>query len=320
MSDWCELMATLRVPSAGDERSTWTLLVSAYLTELTVKGCGSGRTAETYGYRLRQFLDRFDNPAQATTGEIQIWAYGPSKWSKTASPWVVIGRLVAVSGLYSFAKRLGIVEANPAADIPRPRKPETEVRGVTDPEIHRLLAACRNTSRGLHHRALIVTALLTGLRRRELVGLRGSSFEQRDDGRWFYRLRAKRGRIRHREMPRTAVREIERALATRGKTLDTLKASEQIWQWRNDKTAWEAITAIGERARVRATVHIMRHSAARLQYEYYVSQRRDAAKPVQLFMGHKRLETTVKYLGSLMGDPDEAAEEVAERLGLGEDE
>ena len=127
----------------------------------------------------------------------------------------VLTRLAAIGGLYEFAVRMGVVAQDPASAVRRPSVRTARPRGLTAAEIGRLLAVIPETPTGLLDRALIVTAILTGLRRSELVDLRlvgapgGASV--------YYEVRTKGGVVRRRELPSPAVAAIADAAAASGR-------------------------------------------------------------------------------------------------------
>ena len=77
----------------------------------------------------------------------------------------MIVRLAAISGFYDFARRMGLVDTNPAADVKRPRARQSAPRGLEAEELRRLLDVIPDTPGGKRDRAIILTATLAGLRR-----------------------------------------------------------------------------------------------------------------------------------------------------------
>ena len=69
--------------------------------------------------------------------------------------------------MFKHAVQWGYLDANPAQYVERPRVEMTEMQALTPPEILRLLAAADEPLR-----TLLLCAVLTGMRRGELLGLR----------------------------------------------------------------------------------------------------------------------------------------------------
>lgn len=90
------------------------------------------------------------------------------KLSKTS-----IGRAVStLRSFYKFLCREGVVEANPAAALRRPKREQRLPEVLSAEEIARLLATTRGaTARDMRDLALIETLYSTGARRAELVAL-----------------------------------------------------------------------------------------------------------------------------------------------------
>jgi integrase len=87
------------------------------------------------------------------------------------SPYTVKGVLSPLSRILGRAARAGEIPSNPVARLERgerPRLPDSEMRVLDTGEVERLLGAVE----GLRDRALIATAVFTGLRKGELRGLR----------------------------------------------------------------------------------------------------------------------------------------------------
>jgi len=86
------------------------------------------------------------------------------------SPYTVKGTLAPLSRILGRATRAGEIPSNPVARLERgerPRMPDAEMRVLDTNEIERLLGAIDD----LHERALVASAIFTGLRKGELRGL-----------------------------------------------------------------------------------------------------------------------------------------------------
>ncbi len=60
----------------------------------------------------------------------------------------MVVRLAAVSGFYDFARRMDLVESNPAAEVKRPKLRPPTPSGLDGEALRRLLKAIPNTQAG----------------------------------------------------------------------------------------------------------------------------------------------------------------------------
>ena len=136
----------------------------------------------------------------------------------TLAPESVIHTLAAISKLYSWARKTGLVDcANPAQGVERPRV-EHSVDYLDAPEVGRLLATVERlaTAQGATHEQqarwpMVTTAIFAGLRKGELFGLRWRDVAM-DAGRLdvlrSYTLAPKSGKARHLPMHAEIVRAL----------------------------------------------------------------------------------------------------------------
>ena len=96
----------------------WQTVAGAWLTEVHQR-TGSPRTPKEYARILERFLAEIA-PPEATTAHVHAFAYGPGLSGKEPSPSTVVVRLAAISGFYDFARRMGLVSTNPAAEVVSP--------------------------------------------------------------------------------------------------------------------------------------------------------------------------------------------------------
>jgi len=287
----------------------WESVAAAYLAEVGNR-TGSTRTPEEYGRYLGRFLAGVDDPAMATPAQVHAFAYGPGPSGRMPSPSSVSVRLAALRGFYDFARRMRMLERNPADDVKRPRNADPTPRGLTADELKTLLAQTPTTPAGARDRAIIVTAVLTGLRRTEVLGLKAGDLEHRG-GATYYRARTKGGTLRLRELPAPAVRVIAAALEARGTPLETMGADMSLFAI-SSHGFYKNLKAYADRAGLaHVTPHVLRHSAAKL--------RRDAGASIEevgTFLGHRSLHTTSRYLARLEGERDTGWYGVAAALGV----
>ena len=280
--------------------------MAAFLEERAAR-TGSRRTVETYGRTVRRFMGTVSEPGSATPLDVHRFAYGLTVDGHEPSPSTVLTRLAAIGGLYEFAVRMRVIEENPAVAVRRPTVRLAPPRGLTATDIQRLLAVIPDTPAGLLDRALIVTALLTGLRRSELVSLELS--HPAESSMVFYEVRTKGGAIRRRELPSPAWAAIVTAAEARGATV--LGSGARAFPLSDSTFAAHLKRHATAAGLNEVTCHALRHSAAKL--------RRDAGasiEDVSAFLGHVSIATTAGYLRRLEDEKDAGWEAVALAIGL----
>ena len=287
---------------------SWRSTAAAWLAEVAQRS-GSPRTPTEYGRHLARFLKLVDDVAQATPAHVHAFAYGKGPSGKEPAPSTVIVRLAAVSGFYDFARRMGLVTANPAADVKRPKNRQPIPRGLEVEELRRLLDVLPDSPLGKRDRAIILTCILTGLRRQEVMSLLAGDLTR--NGTVFYTARVKGGTVRRRELPAPAFKAMQVALEAQGTPLDRLLAHERIF-----KLSPQGFYANLRRHARKAglgdvTPHVLRHSAAKL--------RRDSGASIEdvgALLGHRSIATTARYLARLEGERDDGWQRAAAALGV----
>jgi integrase len=175
--------------------------------------------------------------------------------------------------------------------------------------VRRLLTVVPDTVRGRRDRAILLTFVLTGRRRTEVLSLTAGDLAV-EDGTAFYGYRGKGNKRGRRELPRPAYEAIVRSLADSGKELPTMAPDESLWQI-SSGTFYGRFRRYLQAAGLQPTgLHILRHSAAKL--------RRDAGETVEqvsAFLDHSSLAVTTVYLRRLEGVEDHAWREVAAAIG-----
>jgi site-specific recombinase XerD len=298
-------------PAAGWERTLY-----AFLAEKERRS-GSQRTVQSYARMLRDFFGRASKtPDEVTSQDVFAWAYGAGLSGKEPGSVTIGARLACVSSFYRFLIRMKIVASNPCDALERPRIVQSTPRGLSADQIRRLLDVIPNTPVGMRDRAIILTLLLTGRRRAEILGLKVGDITQ--EGNAFYSYRGKGGKSGKRELPQPALEAIEAWLGSSGRGLGTMDPSDSLWP---DPRTGRGITSGTFYTNLRrylkqaglppAGVHIFRHSAAKL--------RRDAGESVEevsRFLDHSSLAVTTTYLRRLEGQEDKSWSAVAKAIGL----
>jgi integrase len=212
---------------------------------------------------------------------------------------------------------MGLLTSNPCDKVERPRQSPSPARGYSADEVRRLLAVVPDTVHGRRDRAILLTFVLTGRRRTEVMELKARDIEI-EEGTDFYRYRGKGNKRGRRELPRPAWEAIRRTLEDAGKDVATMAPDESIWQAGAGPSGLSGSAFYARFRRYLAAagmtqsgLHILRHSAARL--------RRDAGESVETvsaFLDHSSLAVTTVYLRRLEGVEDRSWERVAEAIGV----
>ena len=308
-------MRALAPEGTGD---AWARAVYAFLAEKE-KRSGSRRTVESYARMLRDFLGRTGRrPDEATGQDVFGWAYGVGASGREPSATTVGARMACVGSFYAFLVRMDVLSSNPCDQLQRPRVEQPRSRGLSAQEVRRLLNAIPDTPVGLRDRAIVVTLLLTGRRRAEVLGMTVGDVAC-ERGVPYYAYRGKGGTRGKRELPRPAYDAARAALAAFGKDLLVLAKDQPLWP--SSRAADAGVTSgvfAGNLRRyydraglARSGVHALRHSAAKL--------RRDAGESVEQvsrFLDHSSLAVTTTYLRRIEGQEDTGWASVAEVLGL----
>ena len=304
----------LPASSSGDG-SAWDQALYAFLVEKGNRS-GSRRTVEGYGRMLWPFFAG-RTPDRVTPAIVLAYAHGIGASGRTPSSTTVGARIACLSSFYRFCIRMGLVAANPCDALERPRTIPAPARGYSADEVRRLLAVVPDTVPGRRDRAIMLTLVLTGQRRSEVIGLRAGDLTLEGDTA-FYAYRGKGGKTGRRELPRPAYEAIGRTLGDAGQELATMAPGESLWQ---AGAGLRGVTGSTVYARFRrylraaelppSGLHILRHSAAKL--------RRDAGASIEAvssFLDHSSLAVTSVYLRRLEGETDRTWPEVAVAIGV----
>jgi integrase len=212
---------------------------------------------------------------------------------------------------------MGLVVSNPCDAIERPRAVQTVARGYGADEVRSLLAVVPDTVAGRRDRALLLTFILTGRRRSEVIGLRAGDISVEGETA-YYSYRGKGGKRGRRELPRPAYEALCTTLADVGLDLTSMGKEASLWQAGAGPRGVTGSTFYARFRRYLAAaglaptgIHVLRHSAAKL--------RRDAGESIEdvsAFLDHSSLAVTTVYLRRLEGQEDRAWREVAEAIGV----
>jgi integrase/recombinase XerC len=301
---------------ASGDPAVWDQALYAFLIEKGNRS-GSRRTVESYSRMLWPFFaDLSKTPDRVAPAEVLAWVHGIGKSGKTPSSTTVGARISCLSSFYRFLIRMGLVLSNPCDAVERPRNSPSQARGYSAGEVRRLLAVVPDTIAGRRDRALLLTFILTGRRRAEVIGLTAGDIS-REGETTFYSYRGKGGKRGRRELPRPAYDALCATLTDAGLSLATMDTGASLWQ---AGARPQGITGGTFYSRFRrylvsadlapSGLHVLRHSAAKL--------RRDAGASIEAvssFLDHSSLAVTSVYLRRLEGETDRTWPDVAAAIG-----
>jgi integrase/recombinase XerC len=294
----------------------WTQTVVAFLAEKQRRS-GSRRTVEGYSRMIWPFLTSVGSPDRVTPAHVLAWAHGIGLSGREPSSATVGARIACLSSYYRFLIRMGIATANPCDALERPKTIPSLARGLTAEQIRQLLAVVPDTVAGRRDRALLLTFILTGRRRSEVIGLTAGDISLEGETA-FYSYRCKGGKRGRRELPRPAYAALCATLADGRLDLASMEPTASLWQAGAGPRGVTSSTFYGRfRRYLRAAeiapagLHVLRHSAAKL--------RRDAGSTIEAvssFLDHSSLQVTSIYLRRLEGEADATWPDVAFAIGV----
>ena len=194
---------------------------------------------------LQDFFGRSGKqPDKVTAQDIFVYAHGPGLSGKQPSAITIGARIACLSSFYRFLIRMDIVQSNPCDKLQRPQVSPSPPRGLSGDQVHQLLAVVPDSPVGLRDRAIILTLVLTGRRRAEVLNMKAGDLSIEGD-RTYYTYRGKGGKKGRRELPQPALEAIRAALAAFGKDLATMPPEESLWPSRSQDskgiTSWHIL-------------------------------------------------------------------------------
>ena len=178
---------------------------------------------------LQDFFGRSGKqPDNVTSQDIFVYAHSPGLSGKQPSAITIGARIACISSFFRFLIRMDIVQSNPCDKLQRPQTSPSTPRGLSGDQVHQLLAVVPDSPLGLRDRAIILTLVLTGRRRAEVIGMKAGNLIL-DGDRAYYTYRGKGGKQGHRELPQPALNAIRASLAAFGKELATMPPDESLW-------------------------------------------------------------------------------------------
>jgi hypothetical protein len=180
--------------------SAWQQALYAFLAEKHRRS-GSMRTVQSYSRMLQDFFGRAHRmPDEVTSPDVLSWAHGRGLSDREPGAITIGARIACVSSFYKFLIRMGTLASNPCDALERPKIQPSLARGYTADDVRKVLAVVPDTVPGRRDRAIILTLVLTGRRRSEVINLKAGNITTEGE-RAFYTYRGKGGKTGRRELP-----------------------------------------------------------------------------------------------------------------------
>ena len=271
------------------------------------------------------------HPAEIRPADVERWrAHLEERGFKPATVYARISRL---SSFYEWVMKeptLGqYITSNPARlampKCPKPYQTES-TKALDDEQMTALLKVIRKKAEageitGKRDYALLLFFVTTGMRRREVIGLRGADLEMRE-GDFVVRCRVKGGDYVGRAVSDPSVRKaLLGYLAACGRT-NALGSERPLWT-RHDRAGKPGASLTShafdknlkryarEAGLGRVHIHQTRHTFARI-----VAEETGSIVETQDALGHKNLATTRVYIGRIAVKRDKHSQQITTRLKL----
>lgn len=319
----------------ADQGASWSVVLrhAAELWADATTNTVSPRRHDILRDKRKVVLAFFDyvkkTPAEVTPLDVKDWQSFLE--SGGLAPTTVYCRLCHLSSFYAWARRAPEVgqhlTSNPVrlAHPKAPKAYQTEsVKALTDEQFARLLSVVRRRADsgdiiGKRDNALLLFYVATGMRRAEVIGLRGGEVELREDS-MVIRSRVKGGDYVGREVSDPRIREA---------LLDYLAASGRACVLSNDGPLWTRHDRAGrpgapltshafalnlkryakEAGIEKFHLHQTRHTFARM-----VAEDTGSIVETQDALGHKHVATTRVYVQRIAVRRDGHSERILGRL------
>lgn len=287
----------------------------------------SDGTARKYAERLQHFavwLRAYGQPLDKRA----LGAYRRELASEGKAASTINGHLVAVRALLREAAEMDLIsyeQAERMASIKSvSQKGERLGNWLSREDAQRLLdAPDGGTLKGTRDKAILALLLFCGLRRSEIVGLTVGHLQEREGHSVIADLIGKGGRVRTIKLPVPVKRSIAIWLEASGRELYgdapvfvALRKGDQLASERlSDQAIYKMVVKYAEAiGRPELRPHDLRRTFAKL------ARKGDAPlEQISLTLGHARLETTQRYLGSELDLDASAPDYVGLRMSAGQE-
>jgi integrase len=275
------------------------------------------------------------HPSEVTPDDVSRWRGEMER--RGLKPATVYSRISRLSAFYrwlmSDARLSRFILSNPAAQArpryPRPYQGES-TKALSDDEMNALLDVVRTLAGsgslvGRRDYALLLFYFLTGLRRSEVIGLRGNDLEFKG-GMLVIKYRRKGGKFTAREVSDPAALEALTAYLEAAGRRNVLGSERPLWT-RHDRagrpgaplTSRAFVDNLKAYAREAGLSHIHLHQT-RHTYARIVAEETGSFVEAQEALDHENLATTRVYVQRITVKKDRHGSKVAARIRKSADE
>lgn len=269
------------------------------------------------------------SPAEADVLNVEAWRNLMQR--RGLKPNTIYSRISRLASFFEWLRRdpeLGKYIASNPARLAMPKRPKPyqseATKAFTDKEMNALLATVRGEAdtgsiKAQRDYALLLIYFLSGLRRREVISLRGCDVEIKDEG-IIIHYRRKGGRYSGRELVEpAAAKALKRYLTASGRT-NVIGSERPLWT-RHDRAGETGsplcshafaknLKAYGKKAKVEnVRIHRTRHTFGRL-----VAEQTGSLIETQDALDHADLATTRVYVERIVIKKDKYSRDIAARL------
>lgn len=269
------------------------------------------------------------HPGEVTPADVAAWRqYLESLGQKPAT---VYARLSRLSSFYQWLllhpQLSAHIQVNPVLQarprFPRPYQSES-VKAWSDEEMNALLAVVKRLADagsviGKRDYALLMFYLLTGLRRREVINLRGKDLEYKED-RLVIKYRRKGGKYVSREVSEPLVYEALNEYLSASRRTNVLKSDRPLWT-RHDRaghpgaplSARAFANNLKKYGKAAGFEHLHLHQT-RHTYARIVAEETGSYQETQEALDHENAATTRVYVQRITVKADKHSSRIAQRM------
>ncbi|HRY76635.1 MAG TPA: tyrosine-type recombinase/integrase [Candidatus Paceibacterota bacterium] len=273
-------------------------LIQNFLDYLSVERGFSPRTIEAYRHDLNKFVEFFESIGKngilsITKEDVRRFL---SEQAQTNGAVTRARKLSAIKSLFNYLDHEGIISANPVSGIEAPKLPEKEPTYLTQAEYQNLIATVKREATPFYlsrDLAIVVLLLGTGVRLSELVGLTLDRVNLEHSGRSI-KVRGKGNKERIIPLTDEVVATLEQYLKIRPDVSSNHLFISRLGDELHARSVYglvkKYLKATGIK-KMKMAVHSLRHTFGTSLMNSGVN-----IVVIQELLGHKKIETTRRYL------------------------
>ncbi len=278
-------------------------LITQFVHYLSAERNFSERTVRAYELDLQKFVEFLESRNTTDISEVardDIRAFlselTKNGIKKPNSAVTRARKLSSIKSFYKYLVRYGVLESNPAADVETPKLPHKEPNYLTPQEYDALLVAVRRAATPFYlarDLAIVTTFLNTGVRLSELVGLSLNSINL-ESSNAFIKVRGKGDKERTIPLNDNVAATLRKYVAKRPEVDTNQLFISRLGKGLCARSVYHLIKRYLKEAGIkkdRIGVHSLRHTFGASLLAKNVN-----LVVIQELLGHKKLETTRRYL------------------------